>query len=108
MGTHTKEKKTQKKEEGRKDAKKKKTQKKKKTSISQLRNHLRHGLRFSRTTWVTQGRTSRPLNSEAGSIILVCSYIEHKRWLANFVIILDKGSDSRGQHGWPNEGLQGR
>merc|ERR1712008_627036 len=94
--------------EGRKDAKKKKKKKKKKktkknkkkkTSISQLRNHLRHGLRFSRTTWLTQGRTSRPLNSEAGSIILVSSYIEHKRWLANFVIILDKGSDSRGQHG---------
>merc|ERR1712008_73526 len=80
--TYKKKKKTK----GRKDAKKKK-KKKKKTSISQLRNHLRHGLRFSRTTWLTQGRTSRPLNSEAGSIILVCSYIKHKRWLANFVII---------------------
>merc|ERR1711956_187704 len=102
----TRKKKKKKKKGGEGGGKKKKE--KKKTSISQLRNHLRHGLRFSRTTWLTQGRTSRPLNSESGSIILVCSYIEHRRWLANFVIILDKGSDSRGQHGWPNEERQGR
>merc|ERR1712086_874418 len=90
----------------RKDAKKKK-KKKKRRRLANFVTILDMGSDSRRTTWLTQGRTPRPLNSEAGSIILVCSYVEHRRWLANFVIILDKGSDSRGQHRWPNEGLQG-